>query len=91
MTTLLEKLSHLVEAGALTVDDVLQYALYPGRLLSDQEKIELQSIARDLREIVPLGRSDATEYINNAPGNEEWEAKFALGLLRTKPLGMATE
>ena len=41
MTTLLEKLSHLVEAGALTVDDVLQYALYPGRLLSDQEKIEL--------------------------------------------------
>ena len=91
MSSLSQKLSLLVEAGALTADDVLQYALYPGRLLSPQEKAELTAIVRDLTDIVPVGRSDAEEYVINAPGSAEWEASFGAGLVRKGALGLATE
>ena len=91
MSSLVQKLSLLTEAGTLTSDDVLQYALYPGRLFTEKEKEELLSIVRDLRTVVPVGRSDAEEYAVNAPGGEEWEAKFAAGLVRTQPLGFARE
>ena len=92
MTSLVQKLSLLAGAGTLTSDDVLQYALYPGRLYTAKEKEELRSIVRDLQTVVPVGRSDAEEYVNNAPGGEgEWEARFAAGLNRTQPLGFARE
>ena len=92
MTSLVQKLSLLAEAGTLTSDDVLQYALYPGRHYTAKEKEELRSIVRDLQTVVPLGRSDAEEYVSNAPGGEgEWEARFAAGLNRTQPLGFARE
>jgi hypothetical protein len=90
-TSLVSKLADLVSGGQLTPDDVIDYANYPGRVLSAEERAELSSLVADVRTLVPAGRTDGVEYVRQVNGTAEYEAQFAAGLARTGSLGFATE
>ena len=91
MSGIVARLAALVDAGQLTPADVLQYANYPDRLLSAQERSELGTLVADMTRIVPQGRSDGAEYVNQSLNNAEYEAQFAAGLVRKGSLGFASE
>ena len=91
MSGIVARLAALVDAGQLTPADVLQYANYPDRLLSAQERSELGTLVSDMTRIVPQGRSDGPEYVNQSLNNAEYEAQFAAGLVRKGSLGFASE
>ena len=88
---IVSKLSALVSGGQITPDDVIHYANYPDRVFTAQERASLMKLVKDMRNLIPKGRSDAAEYVNNGPGNAEYEAQFAAGLVRPTSLGFATE
>ena len=88
---LVARLAALVDAGQLTPADVLQYANFPDRLLSAQERSELGTLVADMTSLVPKGRSDGAEFVSNDTGNAEYEARFAAGLVRRGGLGFASE
>ena len=91
MSGLVARLAALVDTGQLTPADVLQYANYPDRLLSAQERSELGALVADMSSLEPQGRSDGAEYVSNDTGNAEYEARFAAGLVRKAGLGFASE
>ena len=91
MSGLVARLAALVDAGQLTPADVLQYANYPDRLLSAQERSELGALVADMTRIVPQGRTDGAEYVKQSLNNAEYEAQFAAGLVRKGSLGFASE
>ena len=88
---LVARLAALVDAGQISPSDAVQYANYPDRLLSQQERAELRTIAADMTRLEPKGRSDGVEYVPQALNNAEYEAQFAAGLVRKGSLGFATE
>ena len=91
MSGLVARLAALVDAGQLSPADVLQYANYPDRVLSAQERTELGALVADMSRLVPQGRTDGAEYVSNDTGNAEYEARFAAGLVRKGGLGFASE
>jgi hypothetical protein len=91
MSGLVTRLAALVDAGQLSPADVLQYANYPDRVLSAQERTELGALVADMSRLVPQGRTDGAEYVSNDTGNAEYEARFAAGLVRKGGLGFASE
>ena len=72
---IVSKLSALVSGGQITPDDVIHYANYPDRVFTAQERASLMKLVKDMRNLIPKGRSDAAEYVNNGPGNAEYEAQ----------------
>ena len=61
---IVSKLSALVSGGQITPDDVIHYANYPDRVFTPQERASLMKLVKDMRNLIPKGRSDAAEYVN---------------------------
>ena len=59
---LVARLAALVDAGQISPSDAVQYANYPDRLLSQQERAELRTIAADMTRLEPKGRTEWNMY-----------------------------